>query len=93
MGRPLSEEGLAARQLGGLGRQVGLGQPLLVGDKPLTLSPQSPGWGHGQSLRPDGMSPAAVRGCLAGCPESTIQLVLNINFTAAQGREEQAGDA
>lgn len=86
MGRPHSEEGVAARQLRGLGRQAGLGQPLLVGDKPLTLSPQSPGWGHGQSLRPDGMSEAAVRGCLASRPEGAVQLVLNINFTAAQGR-------
>lgn len=71
---------------GGLGHQAGLGQPLSAGDKPLSLSPQSPGWGHGQSLRPDGMNTAAVRGCLAGCPEGAVQLVLNINFTAAQGR-------
>ena len=86
MGGPLSEAGVAARQLGGLGRQAGLGQPLSAGDKPLTLSPQSSGWGHGQSLRPDGMNTAAVRGCLAGCPEGAIQLVLNINFMATQGR-------
>ena len=81
MGGPLSEAGVAARQLGGLGRQAGLGQPLSAGDKLLTLSPQSPGWGHGQSLRPDGMNTAAVRGCLAGCPEGAIQLVININFS------------
>lgn len=78
----------------GFSWQVGVGQPLSARDKPLILCSLI-SW-LGSRTEPEarwnerGRCPATA---WAGCPEGTVQLVLNINFTAAQGRRKRAGDA